>query len=213
MRKVFATAAVVTALSMSSLSHAHLQNDITEAYMSFVGPHSVQGAPGSILPQRFAVRIVNGQGHPIPGLSIMFGANRTHSGDPGCTSPCTPTPTGIYGEFLDEPASHAVITDANGVATAPAFKVGRNPHEVFVLISTNAVSRGMPFPRPTGLFHINMPGVVEPPQTPIPVAQPIVGGTPVAPTSLPSTTTWGVMLLALGVAGLATRRLRVRSRG
>lgn len=211
MRKVFAAAAVVTALSMASLSHAHLQNEITEAYMSFVGPHSFQGASGSILPQRFAVRVVNGQGYPIPGLAIMFAADRPVFGNPGCTSPCTPAPTGIYGEFLDESAAHAVITDANGVATAPAFKVGSSPHEVFAMVTHNAAAVGIPFPRPTGWFHINMPGVVEPPQTPIP--QPIVGGTPVASTSLPSTTAWGVMLLVLGIAGLATRRLRVRSRG
>jgi hypothetical protein len=88
------------------------------ATLSIVDGPAVRLAPGATADPLFHVRIVDAHGAPIPGLVVQFVPD-------GCgvfggqLDTCAPGE--LYGQFADQTAAAHVVTDANGVAAAPAF--------------------------------------------------------------------------------------------
>jgi hypothetical protein len=92
------------------------------ATMTAVGPSTVLVAPGEVIPQNFAVRVIDTAGHPIQGVSVWYFVNSI-SAPPEAPDPSPPP--GTYGSFAwPAEALLAVRTDSNGIATAPAFTAG-----------------------------------------------------------------------------------------
>jgi hypothetical protein len=88
------------------------------ATLSIVDGPAVRLAPGATADPLFHVRIVDAHGAPIPGLVVQFVPD-------GCgvfggqLDTCAPGE--LYGQFADQTTAAHVVTDANGVAAAPAF--------------------------------------------------------------------------------------------
>jgi hypothetical protein len=147
-------------LGMASSSEAHLENGNPRYWITFVGSHSFSGAPGSIVPQRFKVRIVDNQGRPAAGLNVWFGNNGM-----ACAGGCPPLPPGsYYGSFEGSENPLEIYTDADGIATSPPYRIGTLLQDVYAgVFSFNPANANVGLPRLLALFHINNP-VVEPPE-------------------------------------------------
>lgn len=91
------------------------------ATLSIVDGPAVRLAPGATVDPLFHVRIVDAHGAPMPGIVVEFFPD-------GCLEfggqPDTCAPGELYGQFADQTAAAHVVTDADGVAAAPAFIAG-----------------------------------------------------------------------------------------
>jgi len=183
-------------------SLAHLENDNPRASIAFVGEHAFFGPVGSELPQRFKVRVVDSHGSPLRGLKVWFFPNAIVTCC-GATEP--PPPASQYGAFQGIENPLGILTDANGVATAPPFRIGVVPHDVAAGIYTvggpeNAV---VGWPPLVAYFHVNHV-VTEPPVT----------GGGVQPVALPTTSLPGLagLVLATALAAFVAMHRRRRQR-
>lgn len=202
MNRVAVLIALILFAFAAADSRAHLRDDNPRASIAFVGEHSFTGPPGSVLPRRFVVRVVNSEGEPLPGLRVQFFSDITFT---CCGTPPGP-PASFYGEFEGSADPLNIRTDANGTATSPPFRVGQGGHDVAAGIygfaaPENAAAVGWPSIAAT--FHVNRV-VTEPPE-PDPA-----GGVPAA-TALPATSVPGLAFLVIAmvlVAAAARQRAR-----
>ena len=185
-------------------SRAHLRNDNPRASISFVGEHSFTGSPGSLLTRRFVVRVVNSQGVPLPGLRVQFFSNITVT---CCGGPPGP-PASFYGDFEGSVDPLNIRSDADGMATSPAFRVGEGGHDVVAAVYGSAAPENavVGWPSLAAFFHVNHV-VTEPPEPDR------AGGAP-GPVALPAISLPGLAFLVLAVifmaCGAKQRRRRNR---
>ena len=107
----------VLCVSACATSFAQTRSN-PNATLSIVDGPAVRLAPGATADPLFHVRIVDAQGAPIPGLVVQFVPDGCGTFG-GQLNTCAPDD--LYGHFADQTAANHVITDANGVAAAPAF--------------------------------------------------------------------------------------------
>jgi len=110
-------ALLVLCVSACATSFAQTRSN-PNATLSIVDGPAVRLAPGATADPLFHVRIVDAQGAPMPGLVVQFVPDGCGTFG-GQLNTCAPDD--LYGHFADQTAANHVITDANGVAAAPAF--------------------------------------------------------------------------------------------
>jgi hypothetical protein len=158
---------LLLALVGPSPGHATIIENYPDVDMAYVGPHVFNGPGGSTIAQPFRLRFTDPAGNPIPGLTVTFEPNRL-VGIEGSMLP----PISAYGSFSGL-SFVSVLTDANGVATAPEFQIGTFVHDVLagLWISTPENERVTQGGSGIAFFHINSPhwGPVDP-QAPLGVA-------------------------------------------
>ncbi len=187
-------------LTLSFTASAHLQNDNPRATIAFLGPHVITGPAGSIRTELFKVRVIDAQGTPMAGLKVWF------YNDGQVTIPENPPlPPVSPGSFQGPEDPLGVITDANGVATSPPYRIGVDGHDVVAGVygiggPENAV---IGFPPLVALFHVNYVPQEPPPPEIIPIPQGS-SGTVMLPASSAST----LAIFALAVVMLALLHLR-----
>jgi hypothetical protein len=105
------------------------------ATLSMLDGPSVRLAPQSTIDPLFHVRIVDAHGAPIPGIVVEFFQD-TCGVFGGELDTCAPPD--LYGSFADQSAASHVVSDANGIAAAPAFIGGPAAaiYDVAAFIST-----------------------------------------------------------------------------
>lgn len=204
MRRVSYSVISLVLLFAATAGHAHIDNQNPRIWVSYVSSPTFNGATGVVLPERFAVKVVDRQGHPIPDITVWFSPNRMLYPQ-SSTSPTIDR----YGEFLSNPADSAkVLTGSDGVAVAPAYRVGWGGYDVYAGIYSLGSSRNaqvVGWPPVFAYFHINQM-IVEPPAIPLPVGA-------IEPTVLPASSRWAVLMLVAGLLGsgmLFLRRNRSR---
>jgi hypothetical protein len=94
------------------------------ATMTVVEGDAVRIAPDATVDPLFHVRIVDANGAPLRGIIVQIFPDSCLS-FPGLPNTCAPPD--LYGHFEDQDAALNLVTDANGVATAPAFVGGPGP--------------------------------------------------------------------------------------
>jgi hypothetical protein len=109
-----------------------------------VGATEFSIVPGHVLQEPFRLRVLDGNGHPVPRFPVTFSVD-----GPACFLGTCP-PVGTFGYFLVPPpqlfVEHVdVETDANGVATAPTFRTNDELASVFGGIGWNYEVSGYPF--------------------------------------------------------------------
>ncbi|SFM94843.1 hypothetical protein [Dokdonella immobilis] len=150
-------------LSLSFPASAHLENNNPRASIAFLGPHVITGPAGATMPGLFKVRVIDAQGIPMAGLKVWFYNNLTVG------TPENPPPPASPGSFqgLEDPLG--VITDADGIATSPPYRIGASSHDVVAGIYGIAGPENsvVGFPPLVAYFHLNY-APPEPPASPPP---------------------------------------------
>lgn len=204
MRKILFALTAFFGFAGASLCSAHIEdlrsNPNANGYISFIGTHNFYGSAGNMVPQPFKVRVFDRNGRPAANARVIFAPDRVVSIDP-----IPGAPAGAYGEFLIPAGGSAmVIADSEGVAISHPFRFGTQRHNVDVLAMRSdweLIGKAQ--------FHLNIEGLPEPTLGPIPEAVPEPTGT-VQSVALPSTTTWGLLILGAGMMWLAAGRMRIR---
>jgi hypothetical protein len=174
-------------LVLAEPAQATIRGSYPGVDMAFVGNHVLYGSAGTIAEHPFALRLTDPAGNPLAGLTVYFQPDYEINLNPDLAPPLS-----AYGNFGGN-LEVAVITDQNGVARSPDFRIGQFGHSLIAgLPSTTpenvAVTQGG---WGYALFHVNVPhyGPVDP-QAP-------VGG--MASTALPSDSLIGRAMLALAL--------------
>lgn len=198
---------LVLLLVLAAVPVATVAQEINPNYsMSVVGPDTFTGQPGTVLADRFRVRIVDRQGKPASGFIVWFYPNCTF------TVPELPTPPCAKGSFIGVTPEQllTLTTDADGVAVAPPYQV-----EGSVDIAAGAYDWGdgtpndaIGWPPLVQFFHVNH-AANDPTIHPPPVENP--GGQPhgdVRPVGAPALSMWSLLALILftAVIGAAGRK-------
>jgi hypothetical protein len=113
------------------------QSGLGQASISIVGPSEIVARPGQVPAERLRFRVVDAQGQPMAGLNASFLVNT------GAYFPEQPPLFGAYGFFLVPPPvntseSFDTATNADGIATAPAFRLSASSFEVIGRVGGNA---------------------------------------------------------------------------
>ncbi len=121
--------------------------------------------------------------------------------------PGGPAPASI-GAFVGPEDPLGVLTDADGVATAPSYRVGSGEEVVAGVYGLGSAFNGerIGFPPLVAFYHVNQPTVVEPPEAPWP---PVTNGV-AEPVTLPWGSRTGVLLLVALMLGLSLRAVTLR---
>lgn len=202
------SATVVLLFALAALpSTAHTQEVNPNYSMSIVGPDTFQVAAGTVLADRFTVRVVDRQGTPVPNIDVWFYPNCT------ITVPEQPPPPCFQGTFIGVAPDQLVrgMTDQNGVAVAPPYQV-EGPIDIVAGAydwNDGSANDVIGWPPLVLYFHVNhragdppdFPGTDNPGGTP--------NGTP-APFAAPTLSTWALIALAILVAGFGVVRGRSR---
>jgi hypothetical protein len=95
-------------------------------------------APRSQVPEVFAVRVVDTQGKPVPSLTVTFLTNYEFCIPmaPECSVP----EDSVYGHFANDANNVDVLTDADGVATAPYAYIGGIEPGTYTVMALVALS-------------------------------------------------------------------------
>ena len=164
---------------------------------------------GTVLTDRFTVRVADSDGNPMPGLVVWFFADCPLG--VGSLPPCR------AGEFMSDQSPLDIRTDANGVAVAPPYKVGGAVDVAAALYGFAKENKEIAHATPLiTFFHINhrandaffhppVPAAPEPEAEPPP--QPLAA----PPTAVPASSPWALLVLAALLAGFAARRRRQAS--
>ncbi len=194
----FSTALLLLVLSFPV--SAHMQNDNPRASIAFVGPHVITGPAGELRPGLFKVRVIDSEGAPMPGLKVWFYNNAPVG------TPENPPPPVSFGSFQGPENPLGIITDANGVATSPPYRIGVSHHDVVAGIYGIAgpENSAVGYPPLVAFFHVNY-APPEPPASPPPPSPP--QGTSSA-VMVPASSMSALALLALAGAILALLHLR-----
>ncbi|WP_440223669.1 hypothetical protein ACQQ2N_00315 [Dokdonella sp. MW10] len=193
----------IALLVAPAVASAHLQNDNLRARITFVGAHAVSASPGTVLAQRFAVKVEDVEGRPVPGLTVWFFRNgMAYPAQQGGAAPAS------VGAFVGPDDPLGVLTDADGVATAPPYRVGASEEVVAGVYGLgSAFNRDrIGFPPLVAFYHVNQPAVVEPPEAPWP---PVANGV-AEPVTLPWGSRAGMLLLAVLLLGMSLRAVTQR---
>ena len=148
---------------------------------------------GSVLPQRFVIRITNAQGQPLAGVRVGYNINVCLEGVPPPGGGCPPA--ALYGRFDTTDGRSEAISDASGLATSAPFMAGSIPgqYEVFSYLPPQQVGTlQIPFNTQFTLFAVN---------------QVLGSGVPSA-SAIPTTGTWGLIGMALLLLCAAMIRLK-----
>ena len=113
-------ALLVLGAAACTTSFAQIRSN-PNATLSIIDGPAVRLAPGATANPLFHVRLVDAQGAPMPGLVVQFVPDGCGTFG-GQLNICAPGD--LYGQFADQTAASHVVTDANGVAAAPAFVGG-----------------------------------------------------------------------------------------
>ena len=90
------------------------------ATIAINGPGHYTVRPNQTISPSFVVKVTDASGNPLPGLNVQFFINSSLCAP---LAPCNSPPAGgLYGHFVDA-ASH-IPTNADGIATSPAFVAG-----------------------------------------------------------------------------------------
>lgn len=197
---------LASSLAFAAVPAAAQVEEVNPNYtMSIVGDDTFMAPAGTVLADRFTVRIVDRAGEPVPDLVVWF--------YPNCPVgiPENPLPPCFKGRFVGvEPSDLAEIpTDADGVAVAPPYEVGG-----IVDVVAGAYGWGdgsandvIGWPPLVEYFHVNHQAGAPPPPDPV-VEQP--GGS-VAAVAAPASSAWALAALAALLAlSVSARRRRAR---
>ncbi|HVT31255.1 MAG TPA: hypothetical protein VHE32_01305 [Rhodanobacteraceae bacterium] len=111
------------ALLASQIANAQSASN-ENATLSLTGDAIVRVVPGAEAALPLSVRVVDAHGAPLAGLVVEFFADACVP-PPSRPDPCPRS--GTYGRFADAAGARHALTDADGVATAPAFTAGALP--------------------------------------------------------------------------------------
>jgi hypothetical protein len=117
--RILFACAVLASFAWQTVRAQNASNE--NAVLSLTGETSARIAPGAEVELPLSVRIVDAHGAPLAGLVVEFFVNACVP-PPSLPDPC-PLP-GTYGHFADAHAARNAVTDADGVASAPAFVAG-----------------------------------------------------------------------------------------
>lgn len=186
---VFAAWAFVSMLLAFGSAHAQTLVPTTVA----VGGVSQTVSVGSVLPQRFVVRISDAQGQTLVGVRVRFNINLCFEGVPPPGGGCPPA--ALYGRFNTSNFSSEVLSDGNGLATSDAFVAGSvaGQYQIFSSIPQQQVgSVQIPFNTVFSMFQVNQ----------------VLGGLAPSASGIPTTSGWGLVGMMLLLALVAMIRLK-----
>lgn len=168
--------------------------------MSIVGSDTYHAVPGTILPERFTVRIVDRLGAPVPDIVVWFYA------DCPVGVPESPLPGCPRGSFVGVDPDKLVtgVTNPDGVAMAPPYRVAGS---IDIVAGVYSFDNGGAIGSPplVKFFHINHtaeaipdPPLVDTPGDELPNAASIL--------AVPALSPWALLgLIGMIVAFVAAR--------
>ena len=191
---------IAMAVTFSAPSWATIRENYPNLDMAFVGNHVVEGPAGTIVPHPFALRLTDPAGNPLRGVTVYFQPDYQYNLNPDLAPPLS-----AYGDFGGV-RELAVVTDENGVARTPNFRIGQIGHSVLASIpgtttqNIAATQGGWGY----ALFHVNTPhqGPADP-QAPIGIE----GASPLPTDSFMERLALACALILAAVAAL--RRARI----
>lgn len=152
----------------------------------------------TVLPERFAVRMTTVANAPIVGLLVRFQISHMLCFPELPPGEVCPPPDSLYGRFAGlaptDPTIVEVLTDTNGIATAPSFRAGTTAgsYEVYSSVPPQTVD-GIQYP--SGLTHSRFAITQQNAQQNV---------------SIPMLGTSGMILLVVAFAAIAAYTLRRR---
>jgi hypothetical protein len=137
-RRMHRLAFVAFAIALAASPLPALADSNEYGSLDVVGPDTVRLVVGESSPSPFAVRLTDASGHPVAGYRIGFGTALY------ATPPEAPIQP-LYGDYGSFAGDTSVITDADGIARAPAFTAGdvAGDYDLVALL----------FGQPSGLGH------------------------------------------------------------
>lgn len=168
---------ILAALMLGTLPSFALAQPIPVRVLVESG-HDQTVAVNQVVATPFVARVVHATtGEPVPNVPLIFFVNfrLCIPGDPNCNLP----PQALYGQFVS-PGAEEVITNDEGLATAPAFRAGSvaGNYNVAAMLGAAASPPNEPSyvantPDTTARFELRQVGGVSP-------AQPVPGPGPLA---------------------------------